>query len=157
MMNNFKNRFMNTKFYQNLRYILKYRVSRNRINKTISFYIDNNLIVEHWDLTVNKIIDHNFSLSRFGDGEYFCMSGLMNNKSSGLNTCNQLIRSRLIEVFTSNLDNLLIGAIPSPSLPYGNYDSLQKCYWNEYMYTLLFKGIIRLLILVKHIPMQLYF
>jgi hypothetical protein len=72
------------------------------------------------------------------------MSGLMNNKSSGLNTCNQLMRSRLIEVFTSNLDNLLIGAIPSPSLPYGIYDSKQKCYWNEYIYTLLFKGVVKL-------------
>jgi hypothetical protein len=143
-MNNIKRRLMSGKLYQNLRYVLKYKVSRNRINKTISFFKKNNLIVEEWDITINRILEQSLSLSRFGDGEYFCMSGFMNRKSSGLNTCNQLIRTRLIEVFKSNLDNLLIGVIPPPSLPYGTYNSQKNYYWNEYTYTLLFKGITRL-------------
>jgi hypothetical protein len=44
-MNIFRKRFMSTKFYEYLRYLLKYKVSQNRINKTISFFRDNNLIV----------------------------------------------------------------------------------------------------------------
>jgi hypothetical protein len=138
------NSIKNTKLYKKIRWFLKYRVSRIKVNSTIDYFNHKNLRIEEFETTINRIKDTGLSLARFGDGEFSCMSGFMVGKSSGLNSCNQLIRKRLLEVINSNLENLLIGIIPSPSKPYGPL--VQKdIHWNQYVYTLHFRKLINIL------------
>lgn len=137
--------FKSTRLYNFLRHHLKYKVTNRRIKKTRNFFKNNILKIEKWESTIDQIVNENYSLARFGDGEYACMTGSMRNKTSGLNHCNILIQKRLISVFNSELENLLIGIIPSPSVPYGDYLVKEKYYWNEYVYTLHYKKILKLL------------
>lgn len=137
--------FKSTKTYAFFRYHLKYKVSNKKIEKTKIFFKNNTLKIEKWESTIDKVVNENYSIARFGDGEFACMTGSMRNKTSGLNHCNGIIQRRLISVFNSDLENLLIGIIPSPSDPYGSYNLKEKQHWNEYVYTLHFKKILKLL------------
>lgn len=144
-MNAYITALKSTKVYEFIRYQLKYKVKKKDIEKTKIFFKNNFLNIEKWESTIEQIVVTNCSLARFGDGEFACMTGSMKNKTSGPNHCNNLIQRRLISVFNSDIDNFLIGIVPSPLTPYGDYYLKEKCYWNEYVYTLHFNKISKLL------------
>lgn len=134
-----------TKAYRSIRYYLKYRVSSKKINSTISYFNSNKLLILDWESTIDEINKFNYSLARFGDGEFACMVGSMHKKKSGLNFCDREIQQRLVTVFTSNVENLMIGILPSPNTSYGYYNGEKKYYFNQYVYALHFNKVIKLL------------
>lgn len=54
--------------------------------------------------TVRHIIDNNYSVSRFGDGEFALLAG----KRNGFQFPNPLLAERLKEVLTSEINNLIV-------------------------------------------------
>jgi hypothetical protein len=58
--------------------------------------------------TLKKILNNKYSICRFGDGElYHIMNS--NNKVIGRQKCSNEIKNKLIEIFLSDKDNILIG------------------------------------------------
>ena len=77
-------------------------------------YIFNGLIIESPIDTVNKIINDNSSISRFGDGEF----NLIYGNNIGFQVYNKTLVNRLILILNSNEKNLLIGI----NIPYKKKD-----------------------------------
>jgi len=81
--------------------------------------------------TLNEILTHNKSISRFGDGEYSIIKG----KSIIFQRHNRRLAQKLREVLYNNVSNLLVGVY----LPYKKeqlklYYHGEGRYWNSYLY-----------------------
>lgn len=124
----------NSSLYNFARLHLKYKISNKHLKDAKKFFLNNQINFTEWFNIIDTIVSEKKSLVRFGDGEFACISGFMLNKESTLNKCSRDSRERLIEVFTSNIDNLLIGILPLPISPYGSYLNKYKLHWNEYTY-----------------------
>ena len=64
------------------------------------------------DETLDKILEYKYSLSRFGDGEF----SIMNDGRINFQDRSPALASRLQEVITSNVPNLLIAVPPAAFL-----------------------------------------
>ena len=89
--------------------IEKYRVYQKEhiCNKCTNSFIFKDIKYVSIDDTLNEIINHNKSISRFGDGELDLIWG----GKIGFQKYNKKLNNRLIEVLHSNEENLLV-AIP---------------------------------------------
>jgi len=85
-------------------------------------------IIKSTDETLDKILQSNFSLSRFGDGEFSVMNG---SRIHFQNRCPKLAQ-RLKEVITSNVSNLLIG-LPDCFGSLDNYMPPVIRFWRKWM------------------------
>ena len=82
-----------------IKYIMnKRQYLKNMHEMSLKFYTDNE--------TIEKIVNDNKSLSRFGDGEFLW---LLNIKTETYQEASEELSKRLKEVLTSNNDNLIIG------------------------------------------------
>ena len=82
-------------------------VLKNICNKCTNSFIFKDIKYVSIDDTLNEIINHNKSISRFGDGELDLIWG----GKIGFQKYNKKLNNRLIEVLHSNEENLLV-AIP---------------------------------------------
>lgn len=117
-----------------LRNLLKYNINPFKLFFVRYYFKKYPIITMKYYDTIRKIKSDKLSFIRFGDGEFQCISGLMINKSSGLNTCNREVRKALINVIMANDRNLLIGLVPSPKVEFYGYKKNNNLYWNEYQY-----------------------
>ena len=76
--------------------------------------------------TLNELIIHNKSISRFGDGELT----LINGEGNLFQDCSKLISKKLIKILRSNQKNLLIGInIPYTNKSLERYTDIVKNYY----------------------------
>lgn len=59
--------------------------------------------------TINKVIKEKYSITRFGDGEFYHLFNTNYSKGAGRQKCNPVIRSKLKEIIRSNNENLIVG------------------------------------------------
>lgn len=102
-------------------------------NEILKFYDVNKIEFLNSQKTLDLLISSNISFARFGDGEFSCLSNMM-NYNSNQNCCFRYIKKHLRRILHEKSKYLLIGIIPPPS-----YSRIGKIYkkslsWNEYFY-----------------------
>jgi hypothetical protein len=127
--------------YSLLRWNLKTKVRMRELRFSKKYFDSNKLTHMDWKSTLNLIHDNRLSLARFGDGEFFCMSGHILGEKYGANFCSKELRERLRLVFQSNNNKLLIGVYPPPPNKSGRYMIKAKLYYNEYIYFRTIRGL----------------
>ena len=91
--------------------------------------IFNGLQIASREETLDEIIINNKSIARFGDGEFMIMFG----KRIGFQKVNKLIKTKLLNILNSNLNNLLIGI----NVPFHEYElklrnKFSENYWKHW-------------------------
>lgn len=118
--------------------ITKYRIKKffNLLTSTRLRFTKKNFEVYTIDETINKIIENNISIARYGDGEIRMMANEMNES---FQTYDKKLAERLIEVAKSNNENCLV------CLPYifvkdffgenaSNFWNRHLCFYRKFYY-----------------------
>lgn len=104
-----------TRFYELLRFYLKYNIFRNKIISARNFYSSNNLNVLSKTETISIIKQNRLSFVRIGDGEMYCLMNQMKNKTSSNNLCDNFMRDYLRMILKNDNEKLLIGLLNGPN------------------------------------------
>ena len=100
--------------------------------------------------TFEELLNTNKSICRFGDGEFSLM--LDQNYNIGFQRSSKLLSERLMEVLSSNNENILIG-IPDIFGDLKSQNETSRKFWEEYMqkYKDYFQQLVAFLILHKYL------
>ncbi len=91
----------------------------------------NGIKIRSNDETIDLIVNKKMSLTRFGDGEFKWIFG---EKQTSFQDDNEELSKRLLEVFTSNIENLMIG-IPDIFDNLSVYNRKAKIFWSIFLDT----------------------
>lgn len=89
------------------------------------------LKIEPIEDTLQAILEHQKSISRFGDGE---LRFLLPNQSLVFQPENEVLKARLLEVLHSNLDNHIV-AMPQPMASVASFNLSTKYWWLTFLNT----------------------
>ena len=92
-------------------------------------FVKSNLKIQSISKTINEIIVHKKSISRFGDGE---LRLIISNKGLVFQPFNESLTKRLVEVLQSNLINHIV-AMPQPIASVKEFTYNNKYWWINYL------------------------
>lgn len=111
---------------KNIKASIRYRRLRV-INKLVKLtYLSPN--VKSMDETIEKVKNENYSICRYGDGEF----KVILDKGNGFQESNEKLANRLKEILLSNDEHILIG-LPDVFKRLNMYNEQAQSFWNDYL------------------------
>lgn len=115
-------KYFNTKIYTYLREVFfKY------ILIPITYRVTSKLFIMNSIDSIEYILKHKCSVSRFGDGEFFVILG----KGNGFQDPNERLKKLLVNVLDSNIENHIIG-VPLPLKDLSNLNDYPLFFWSHF-------------------------
>ena len=125
-------KFMKIKAFNKLRSIytfLKVLYYKKYIKSIFNILLKNNVMIFNKDSSIDRLLKAKKNIARFGDGEFDL---ILKKSDPGFQRIDPNLSKRLIEVLTSDLDNLLV-AIPYSLINLDENTNISTLFWGNYL------------------------